>query len=101
MADVHVAVIYYSATGSVHALARAAAESAETAWKQRDAVARKLESNLERKRAQHEHHLSRLAEARAAVAESPGVDALRRSLAELARLQKHLDQATAAVRAAR
>jgi NAD(P)H dehydrogenase (quinone) len=31
MADVHVAVIYYSATGSVHALAQAAAESAEKA----------------------------------------------------------------------
>ena len=31
MADVSVAVIYYSATGSVHALARAAAESAEKA----------------------------------------------------------------------
>ena len=31
MADVSVAVIYYSATGSVHALARAAAEAAEKA----------------------------------------------------------------------
>ncbi len=31
MADVNVAVIYYSATGSVHALAQAAAESAEKA----------------------------------------------------------------------
>jgi len=31
MSDVKVAVIYYSATGSVHALARAAAESAEKA----------------------------------------------------------------------
>lgn len=81
--------------------ARAAAEVAEKAWQQRDAVARKLESNLERKRAQHEHHLSRLAEARAAVAESPGVEALRRRLAELDKLQKQLDQASAAMRAAR
>jgi exonuclease SbcC len=81
--------------------ARATAEQAEQAWKQRDAVARKLESNLERKRAQHEHHLSRLAEVRAAVADSPGAEALRSRLAELARLQKRLDQAGAAVRTAR
>ncbi|GAA0455918.1 hypothetical protein Ade02nite_04730 [Paractinoplanes deccanensis] len=81
--------------------ARAAAEAAEQAWKQRDAVARKLESNLERKRAQYEHHLSRLAEARAAVAESPGVEALQRRLDELARLQKQLDEAAARVRTAR
>nr|WP_221378820.1 SMC family ATPase [Actinoplanes polyasparticus] len=81
--------------------ARAAAEIAEKAWQQRDAVARKLESNLERKRAQHEHHLTRLAEARAAVAESPGVEALRRQLAEIDRFQKQLDQAGAAVRTAR
>ncbi|MDY7089105.1 MAG: SMC family ATPase [Actinomycetota bacterium] len=81
--------------------ARAAAEVAEAAWQQRDAVARKLESNLERKRAQHEHHLSRMAEARAAVADSPGVDALRRRLAEIEKLQKQLDRAGAAVRTAR
>ncbi|MCO8270833.1 SMC family ATPase [Actinoplanes sp. TRM 88003] len=81
--------------------ARAAAEIAEKAWQQRDAVARKLESNLERKRAQHEHHLTRLAEARTAVAESPGVEALRRQLAEIDRFQKQLDQAGAAVRTAR
>ncbi|WP_250006042.1 AAA family ATPase [Actinoplanes sp. M2I2] len=81
--------------------ARAAAEVAEKAWQQKDAIARKLESNLERKRAQHEHHLSRLAEARAAVAESPGVEALRRQLAEIGRLQKQLDTAGAALRAAR
>ncbi|MEV4348330.1 SMC family ATPase [Actinoplanes sp. NPDC049596] len=81
--------------------ARAAAEAAEQTWKQRDAVARKLESNLERKRAQYEHHLSRLAEARAAVAESPGVEALQRRLDELGRLQKHLDEAASRVRTAR
>jgi DNA repair protein SbcC/Rad50 len=81
--------------------ARATAERAESSWKQRDAVARKLESNVERKRAQHEHHLTRLAEVRAAVAESPGVEALQRRLAELARLQRRLDEAGGAVRAAR
>jgi DNA repair protein SbcC/Rad50 len=92
------AVRVAEATGKA---ARAAAEVAESAWKQRDAVARKLESNLERKRAQHEHHLSRLAEVRAAVGASPGVAALERRLAELAGLQKKLDRAAAAMRTAR
>src|SRR4051794_12038957 len=81
--------------------ARAAAEVAESAWKQRDAVARKLESNLERKRAQHEHHLARLADVRAAVAGSPGVEELRRRIAELDKLRRQLDRAGAAVRSAR
>ena len=90
-----------SAAEAAGKAARATAEAAGSAWKQRDAVARKLESNLERKRAQQEHHLSRLAEVRAAVAESPGAEALERQLAELARLQKQLDKATAAVRTAR
>ncbi|MFI5888583.1 AAA family ATPase [Actinoplanes sp. NPDC051513] len=81
--------------------ARAAAEVAESGWKQRDAVARKLEGNLERKRAQHEHHLSRLAEVRGVVAGSPGVPALERQLAEIGTLQRKLDQAGVAVRTAR
>jgi len=81
--------------------ARAASQVASTAYAQRDAVARKLESNLERKRAQHEHHLSRLAEVRAAIADSPGVDALKARLAELTKLQKRLEDAGAAVRSAR
>jgi exonuclease SbcC len=93
-----------SAVGAAEAAGKAAritAETAETGWKQRDAVARKLESNLERKRAQQEHHLSRLAEVRAAVADSPGAEALKTRLAELARLQKLLDRAGATVRTAR
>jgi exonuclease SbcC len=81
--------------------ARGAAEAAEAAWKQRDAVARKLEGNLERKRAQHEHHLTRLAEVRAVLAEAPGVDAIKQQLAELTRLQRRLDQAATYVRTAR
>ena len=81
--------------------ARAAAEVAESGWKQRDAVARKLEGNLERKRAQHEHHVSRLAEVRAVVAGSPGVPALERQVAEIDSLQRKLDQAGTAVRTAR
>ena len=90
-----------SAAEAVGKAARTTAEVAESAWKQRDAVARKLESNRERKRAQQEHHLSRLAEVRAAVAESPGTEALERQLAELARRQKQLDKASTAVRTAR
>jgi exonuclease SbcC len=81
--------------------ARAAAEVASTAFRQRDAVARELERGLDRKRAQLEQHRSRLSEVRAGLADSPGVDALRRQLAELTRLQKRLDEAGAAVRSAR
>jgi DNA repair protein SbcC/Rad50 len=81
--------------------ARAAAEVASTAYRERDAVARKLENNLERKRAQQEHHLSRLAEVRAALADSPGAEALRSRLAELTKLQDRLDKAAARVRTTR
>jgi exonuclease SbcC len=81
--------------------ARAAADVASTAWKQRDAVARELERGLDRKRAQYEQHKSRLAEVKAGLAESPGVEALRTRLAELTRLQRKLDEAGAQVRAAR
>ncbi len=81
--------------------ARAAAEVAENGWKQRDAVARKLESNLERKRAQHEQHQARFAELQAAVVGSPDAEQLRRRLAELATLRDRLDEAATAMRAAR
>lgn len=81
--------------------ARAAADVASTAFRQRDAVARELERGLDRKRAQLEQHRSRLNEVRAALADSPGVEALRRRLAELTGLQRKLDEAGAAVRSAR
>jgi exonuclease SbcC len=81
--------------------ARAAADVASTAFKQRDAVARELERGLDRKRAQLEQHRSRLSEVRAALVDSPGVEALRRRLAELTKLQRKLDHAGAAVREAR
>ncbi len=81
--------------------ARAAADVAAKAWKQRDAVARELERGLDRKRAQFEHHKSRLAEVKAALADSPGQDALKAQLAELTRLQRKLDDAGAEVRTAR
>jgi exonuclease SbcC len=81
--------------------ARAAADVASTAFKQRDAVARELERGLDRKRAQLEQHRSRLAEVRAGLADSPGVEALRRRLDELTKLQRKLDHAGVAVREAR
>ncbi|WP_306213545.1 AAA family ATPase [Actinoplanes sp. RD1] len=81
--------------------ARAAADVAGTAFKQRDAVARELERGLDRKRAQYEHHKSRLAEVKAGLADSPGQEALRARLAELTKLQRKLDDAGAEVRAAR
>ncbi|AGL20134.1 AAA family ATPase [Actinoplanes sp. N902-109] len=81
--------------------ARAAADVAAKAWKQRDAVARELERGLDRKRAQFEHHKSRLAEVKAALTDSPGQEALKAQLAELTRLQRKLDEAGAEVRAAR
>lgn len=83
------------------AAAREAAEQATARWQQRDAVARNLESDLERKRGQYEHHLTRLAEVRKAVQGLPGVDAINQRLAEFSRLQGRLEDATAAVRAAR
>jgi exonuclease SbcC len=86
------------ATGKV---ARAAAEMASTAFREREAVARRQESDLERKRARHEHHLARLAEVRAGLTDSPGVEAVRQRLTELTRLQERLDDAGATVRRAR
>ncbi|GID67349.1 hypothetical protein Acy02nite_52300 [Actinoplanes cyaneus] len=83
------------------AAAREAAEQATARWQQRDAVARNLESDLERKRGQYEHHLTRLAEVRKAVQGLPGVEAIKQRLAEFGRLQGKLEDATSTVRAAR
>jgi exonuclease SbcC len=83
------------------AAAREAAEQATARWQQRDAVARNLESDLERKRGQYEHHLSRLAEVRKTVQGLPGAEAITRRLAEFGRLQGRLEDATGTVRAAR
>ncbi|MEU4621407.1 SMC family ATPase [Actinoplanes sp. NPDC023801] len=82
-------------------VAREEAESAQARWRERDAVARNAAFDLERKRGQHEHHLTRLAEVRKAVEALPGVEVLQRRLAELGALQRRLEDAGAAVRAAR
>ncbi|MEV6342249.1 SMC family ATPase [Actinoplanes sp. NPDC051851] len=81
--------------------AREAAEQATARWQQRDAVARNVESDLERKRGQYEHHRGRLAEVRKAVQALPSAAAIEQQLAEFGRLQGRLEDATAAVRAAR
>ncbi|MFC7527262.1 AAA family ATPase [Actinoplanes sp. GCM10030250] len=92
------AVRLAEAAGNV---AKESAEAATARWRERDAVARNLESDLERKRGQYEHHLSRLAEVRAAVSALPPVEAVRARLADLGEWQRKLESATAAVRAAR
>ncbi|MEV0900191.1 SMC family ATPase [Actinoplanes sp. NPDC049802] len=93
-----------SAVRIAEAAGNAAKEEAEKAtarWRERDAVARDLANDLERKRGQYEHHLSRLAEVRKAVEGLPGVETLRQRLAELGELQGRLEGAATAVRAAR
>ncbi|MEV6298885.1 SMC family ATPase [Actinoplanes sp. NPDC051861] len=81
--------------------AKEAAERATARWRERDAVARNLESDLERKRGQYEHHLTRITEVRTAVGTLPPVEAVKARLADLGELQRGLESATAAVRAAR
>jgi exonuclease SbcC len=82
-------------------VAKQEAESAQARWRERDAIARNAAFDLERKRGQYEHHLTRLAEVRKAVEALPGVEALQQRLAELGALQRRLEDAGAAVRAAR
>jgi exonuclease SbcC len=81
--------------------ARAAADAAAATVAERDRAARELDRGLERARVQHEQLTARLAELAAALAGSPGPAALRERLDELAALQRRLDAAGAAVRAAR
>jgi exonuclease SbcC len=82
-------------------VAREEAESAQARWRERDAIARNAAFDLERKRGQYEHHLTRLAEVRKAVEALPGVESLQQRLAELGALQRRLEDAGAAVRGAR
>lgn len=82
-------------------VAKEEAEKATARWRERDAVARNVANDLERKRGQYEHHLTRLAEVRRAVEGLPGLEALQQRLAELGELQRRLEDAAAAVRVAR
>jgi exonuclease SbcC len=82
-------------------VAREEAESAQARWRERDAIARNAAFDLERKRGQYEHHLTRLAEVRKAVEALPGVESLQQRLAELGALQRRLEDAGTAVRGAR
>jgi exonuclease SbcC len=81
--------------------ARKAADVAERRVAERDAAARDLERTLDRARTQHEQLTARLAQLDARLAGSPGPATLRRELKSLAALQRNLDAASAAVRAAR
>jgi len=81
--------------------AKAADEKAQAAVADRDRAARAAERGLERVRAQHEQLAARLSTLDEQIAESPGEAALRRELAALAGLQKSLDGAVGALRAAR
>jgi exonuclease SbcC len=81
--------------------ARAAAEAAQATYRQRETVARESERVLDRHRAQHDQAVARLHEVQAALADSPGVAALRRRRDELARLQQRLDSAGAELRTER
>ncbi|MEU4159877.1 SMC family ATPase [Actinoplanes sp. NPDC026670] len=82
-------------------VAREEAESAQARWRERDAIARNAAFDLERKRGQYEHHLTRLAEVRKAVEALPGVESLQQRLAELGALQHRLEDSGTAVRGAR
>jgi exonuclease SbcC len=82
-------------------VAREEAESAQARWRERDAIARNAAFDLERKRGQYEHHLTRLAEVRKAVEALPSAESLQQRLAELGALQRRLEDAGSAVRGAR
>ncbi len=82
-------------------VAREEAETAQARWRERDAIARDAAFDLERKRGQYEHHLSRLAEVRKTIEGLPGADVLQRHLTEMGELQRRLEDAGTAVRAAR
>jgi exonuclease SbcC len=81
--------------------ARTAADNAKAAVTARDKALRELDRTVERARAQHDQLTGRLAELAARLTGSPGPDALRRELKALAAMQARLDEAGAAVRAAR
>lgn len=81
--------------------ARTAADAASRAVTDADRVVRDLERALDRARDRHDQLGARLLELATALADSPGPAALRRELDSLARLRRTLDEAAAAVRAAR
>lgn len=81
--------------------ARAADEAAAATVAERDKAARALERTLDRARAQHEQLSSRLVALDEQLDGAPAPAVIRRELKALDTLQKALDTATAAVRAAR
>ncbi|MEU7570595.1 SMC family ATPase [Micromonospora sp. NPDC049240] len=81
--------------------ARAASEAAKRVVAERDAAARDLDRVLLRVRAEQDGLAARLAELDGQLADAAAPEALRRSLAEHARLRTALDEAGGAVRAGR
>jgi DNA repair protein SbcC/Rad50 len=81
--------------------ARAAADAANRQVTARDQAARDLDRALTAARAQSDQLTSRLAELDDRLAGAPGRDAVRGELAGIASLQRGLEEAAAAVRAAR
>ncbi|MEV1286408.1 SMC family ATPase [Micromonospora sp. NPDC049679] len=81
--------------------ARADNDAAQKVMAERERAARDLERVLDRARAQHEQLAARSAELDRQLADSPGPAVLRRELDAIAALQRELDDAGSAVRAAR
>lgn len=81
--------------------ARAAADSAQRVLAERERAARDLERVLDRVRVTHDHLTAQIAELDARLVDSPGPKALRRELNAVAALHRRLDEAGAALRAAR
>jgi exonuclease SbcC len=81
--------------------ARAAADAANQQVAKQDSVVRELDRALAAARAQADQLTSRLAELDERLAGAPGPDAVRGELAGIAALQRGLEEASAAVRAAR
>ncbi|GAB2957270.1 hypothetical protein GCM10027280_52520 [Micromonospora polyrhachis] len=92
------AVTAAEATGKA---ARATADAAARLVAERDAAARELQRALDRARDRHDQLDARLADLDAQLADSPGSAALERELAAVSALQRDLDEAGTAVRAAR
>lgn len=81
--------------------ARAASEAAKRAVREREEAAREAERALLAARAAHDHLAARLAELDGQLAGAAAPEALRRDLAEHARLRQALEEAAGAVRAGR
>jgi exonuclease SbcC len=90
-----------SAAEAAGKAARAAADAAQRVLRERERAARDLERALDRVRVTHEQLTAQIAELDKRLTDSPGPKALRRELNAVAALHRKLDEAGAALRAAR